>query len=235
MSEIFLVRHGQASFRQENYDVLSHVGIAQAKLLAAQFLTMDLRFDALYSGPLERQKDTAVHFADEYRKQGIPVPDVSIIDDLTEYDTRTVIARYLPGIVENDPSLALDMEEMFADYASFRKIFERSVIAWVNDPDCRGIESWRNFCARIAESLDGIKTERGPGRKIVVFTSGGVIAASMKIVLGLGDERAMRLGWEIVNTSVTRFKYSNRGIGLVSFNSSAHLECAGNPELITYK
>ncbi len=235
MSEMFLVRHGQASFRQENYDVLSPVGIAQAKHLAAHFLTMDMRFDTLYSGPLERQKDTAGHFAAEYRKQAIPVPDASIIEGLTEYDTRTVITRYLPGIIKNDPSLARDQKEMFADYASFRKIFERSVIAWVNDPDCKGIESWRDFCARIETSLKYILTENGSGRRIVVFTSGGVIAASMKVVLDIGDEQAMRLGWEIVNTSVTRYKFSGGSIGLVSFNSSAHLECRGNREFITYK
>jgi broad specificity phosphatase PhoE len=235
MSEIFLVRHGQASFRQENYDVLSPVGITQAKLLAAHFLTMGLCFDTLYSGPLERQKDTAGHFAAEYRTKGVPIPDTSIIEGLTEYDTRTVITRYLPGIIENDPSLARNRKDMFADYASFRKIFERSVIAWVNDPDCRGLESWRDFCARIAESLKRIMNANGSGRRIAVFTSGGAIAASMKVVLGLGDERAMRLGWEIVNTSVTRYKYSGGSIGLVSFNSSAHLECAGNPEHITYK
>jgi len=235
MSEIFFVRHGQASFRQENYDVLSPVGIAQAKLLAAHFLTMGLRFDALYTGPLERQKDTAGHFAAEYLKNSIPVPEASIIEGLTEYDTRTVIVRYLPGVIKNDPSLARDKEEMFTDYASFRKIFESSVIAWINDPDCKDIESWRDFCARIEESLNRIVTENGSGRRIVVFTSGGVVAASMKVVLGLGDERAMRLGWEIVNTSVTRYKYSGGSIGLVSFNASAHLECAGDPKLVTYK
>ena len=235
MSEIFLVRHGQASFKQENYDVLSPAGITQARLLAAHFLTRGLRFDALYSGPLERQKDTANHFAAEYRESGITVPDASIIAGLTEYDTRQVITRYLLGIIGSDPSLAHDREEMFTNYASFRKIFEKSVVAWINDPDCQGIESWRDFCARIAESLNRIMAENGSGRKIAVFTSGGVIAASMKVVLGLGDERAIRLGWEIVNTSVTRCKYSDRGIGLVSFNSSAHLECTGNPELITYK
>jgi len=235
MSEIILVRHGQASFRQENYDVLSPVGIAQAMLLAAHFLSIDMRFDALYAGPLERQKDTAGHFAAEYRKRSIPVPDASIIEGLTEYDTRTVIARYLPGIIKDDPSLARDKEDMFADYASFRKIFERTVIAWVNDPDCKGIESWRDFCARIEASLKCIMTENGSGRRIVVFTSGGVIAASMKVVLGLDDERAMRLGWEIVNTSVTRYKYSDGSVGLVSFNAFAHLECKGNPKLVTYK
>ena len=34
MSEIYFIRHGQASFGEENYDRLSDLGVKQAKYLA---------------------------------------------------------------------------------------------------------------------------------------------------------------------------------------------------------
>ena len=235
MSEIFLVRHGQASFGKENYDTLSQTGIRQAKLLAGHFLSAGLHFDAVYSGPMERQKDSARHFAAEYLAKGLSLPEISIIGGFSEYDTKRVIAYYLPRMIKNDPSLAADLEQMFTSLPSFRKIFETAVIKWVTDPECEAIESWQAFHARVRQSLQQIIEENGRNKRIIVFTSGGAIAASLQMALGTGNEVSMRLCWQIVNTSVTKFKYNEQGIALASFNSYAHLECIGNPGLITYK
>jgi len=235
MSEILLVRHGQASFGQRNYDALSPTGIRQAAYLAGHCLTAGLQFDALYSGPMERQKDSARHFAAEYIKNGSSIPSLRISEGFSEYDTKAVLAYYLPQLIESDPSFARDREQMFKSLPSFRRIFETAVIAWVTDPDCSEIESWQAFCNRVQRSLRQIMADNGSGKRVVVFTSGGAIASALKHVLATGDELSMRLCWQIVNTSVTRFKYNERGIALASFNSYAHLECLGNPELITYK
>jgi broad specificity phosphatase PhoE len=235
MSEILLVRHGQASFGQRNYDALSPTGVRQAACLAEHCLAAGLRFDALYSGPMERQKDSARHFAAEYMKRGIAIPPLSISEGFSEYDTRVVIAHYLPKLIESDPSFARDREQMFKSLPAFRRIFETAVIAWVTDPRCNEIESWPAFCERVQRSLQRIMVENGRGKRVAVFTSGGAIAAALKHVLDTGDELSMRLCWQIVNTSVTRFKYNERGIALASFNGYAHLECLGNTELITYK
>jgi broad specificity phosphatase PhoE len=235
MSEILLVRHGQASFGKENYDTLSQTGIRQANLLAGHFLSTGLHFDAIYSGPMERQKDSARHFVAEYLAKGVSLPEISILDGFSEYDTKRVIAHYLPRMIKNDPAVAADLEQMFTSLPSFRKVFETAVIKWVTDPECREIESWQAFHARVRKSLQQIMTENGRNKRIIVFTSGGAIAASLQLALGTGNEQSMRLCWQIVNTSVTKFKYNEQGIALASFNSYAHLECTGNPGLITYK
>jgi broad specificity phosphatase PhoE len=75
----------------------------------------------------------------------------------------------------------------------------------------------------------------GNGRIIAVFTSGGAIAASIAHVLGLPGDYAMRLNWQIVNTSISRYMYNKERITLAGFNSIAHLNLTGDPAIITYR
>jgi len=48
VSVIYMIRHGQASFGQRNYDVLSPTGILQARVLAGYLVQTGTVFDALY-------------------------------------------------------------------------------------------------------------------------------------------------------------------------------------------
>jgi broad specificity phosphatase PhoE len=45
MSEIYLIRHGQASFGSDNYDRLSPLGVRQAQCLAKHLAKTDKSFD----------------------------------------------------------------------------------------------------------------------------------------------------------------------------------------------
>jgi len=57
MARLVLIRHGQASYGQVDYDRLSPKGEQQARVLGAHLAT--LKLDALYVGPLRRQQQTA--------------------------------------------------------------------------------------------------------------------------------------------------------------------------------
>ena len=59
MGSIYLIRHGQASFGAENYDVLSPLGFQQSAALGDYLDQMGIRFDRCVSGELNRQQDTA--------------------------------------------------------------------------------------------------------------------------------------------------------------------------------
>ena len=78
-------------------------------------------------------------------------------------------------------------------------------------------------------------TGGGSGRCVAVFTSGGPIAAAVGSVLGLAPEKAVGLSWQLVNASVTRFKFSPIRISLDTFNEYGHLEKSGNDRLVTYR
>ena len=59
MGSIYVVRHGQAAFGTDDYDRLTEVGFAQARLLGAHFRARRIRFDAIFTGTLRRQIETA--------------------------------------------------------------------------------------------------------------------------------------------------------------------------------
>ena len=59
MGMVLLVRHGQASFGAEDYDVLSEAGVAQSKRLGAWLREAAVQPAALVHGAMRRQRDTA--------------------------------------------------------------------------------------------------------------------------------------------------------------------------------
>jgi broad specificity phosphatase PhoE len=107
---------------------------------------------------------------------------------------------------------------------------------WISGKhDKPGIESWPAFSFRVCNGIDDIIAAEGRGKNIMLFTSGGPIAALLHKVLGLTSENAIRLSWQVVNASVTRFMYNSERITLAGFNMISHLELQGGEALITYR
>ena len=52
MGNLYLVRHGQASFGAEDYDNLSELGCKQAVRLGEYFRENGQLFDTVFTGPL---------------------------------------------------------------------------------------------------------------------------------------------------------------------------------------
>ncbi len=74
MSNIILVRHGQASSLERDYDKLCANGETQARLLGEYWARRGMVFDGVYSGPRVRQRETARIVADAYRSAGLDLP-----------------------------------------------------------------------------------------------------------------------------------------------------------------
>ena len=73
------------------------------------------------------------------------------------------------------------------------------------------------------------------GRKVLVSTSGGVIATALQRVLGFSDQQAIATNWMVHNSSVTRVRYGGGRVSLLQFNSMPHLERQGKQHLITFR
>lgn len=58
MGSIYLIRHGQASFGADDYDVLSPTGIRQAEILGRHLAELGISFDRCLAGDLRRQQHT---------------------------------------------------------------------------------------------------------------------------------------------------------------------------------
>ncbi|MGM8889153.1 histidine phosphatase family protein, partial [Psychrobacter sp. 1U2] len=86
MTTILLARHGQASFGQENYDRLSELGSTQARLLGQHYATTQRHIDAIFTGSLSRQQDSARYFWETYQPS-ITASNVAPALDLSAPDS----------------------------------------------------------------------------------------------------------------------------------------------------
>lgn len=236
MSELYFIRHGQASFGKDEYDRISETGDIQSELLAEYLYNTGVVFDSVYSGTLERQKHTANRFLSYYAERKTPAYELKFVPDLNEYNSREIIKHYLPLVLNEDPSLSSSLEKIYTDKKAFQNLFNAIMLKMVSGkyefPD---VESWQNFRVRVRKAINEIMAVNGPGKKVIIFSSGGPISATVQLALGISDEVTMRLGWQMVNTSITRFKYNKEGLYLHSFNNYPHLVLYKAKNLITFR
>ena len=83
MSELYLVRHAQASFGADDYDQLSELGHEQARLLGQHFSRRGVTFDAFVVGDMKRHHQTLDGIA---TGMGIQITDRSVFSGLNEYN-----------------------------------------------------------------------------------------------------------------------------------------------------
>lgn len=237
MSTIFMVRHGQASFGGQTYDRLSPRGRVQARILAEHFIESGLRFDALYSGDMDRQRSTAHEICKAYAEAAAAMPEHRIDPRFNEYDSERIVKALIHGVVTQEPALAEDIARIYTDRKSFQRIFERVMMRWIAwNQESTDFESWSRVQARVRAALEDIVRCHGRNKRILVVASGGTISVAVQYALSLPDRETMRLCWQIVNSSVTRFMYNDERITLQTFNAFSHLERMPNAkELITYR
>ena len=236
MSTIYMIRHGQASFGGDTYDRLSDLGVRQAKIVAADLVKKDRRFDAIYYGTLERQRKTADAFMEICREKMIDVPDPIEDKAFNEYDSESVVSNQFPLMLEGDPTLAEMMERIQTDKRAFQLIFEKAMQRWASGNfDPPGVPTWAGFKADVTTGLSALMERFGAKKTIAVFTSGGPVSVAVQFALGLSDAKAMEISWQIMNASVTRFKYNRSNIALAGFNDIGHLELENKGALLTYR
>lgn len=236
MSTLYLIRHGQASFGKSDYDELSERGRRQARVLGDFFLKAGIRFDACWSGTLKRQQQTLGEVRDTFLDAGLDLPPPTETAALDEYDYEAVLRTLVPVIEKEDPAFIRDVNHMLSDRQAFQKVFGRVMIRWASGRDTvDNLLSWSSFAAGATNGIRDITERSDRGSQIAVFTSGGPIAASVGGILNLAAEKTISLSWQLVNASLTRFKFSDGRISLATFNEQGHLEGQGGDSLVTYR
>ncbi|KAF1005035.1 MAG: 2,3-bisphosphoglycerate-dependent phosphoglycerate mutase [Pseudomonas fluorescens] len=236
MGSIYLIRHGQASFGADDYDVLSPIGIQQAQALGRHLAELGLTFDRCLSGDLRRQQHTATAAFEQYGAFDLPVPPLETDSAFNEFDADAIIRALLPDLLHSEPE-ALDILRNAAQNRSeFQRIFALIIERWLAGTfDPPGLESWTGFVARVQGGLQRILETAENSDKIAVFTSGGTITALLHLITRMPADQAFELNWQIVNTSLNQLKFRGREVALASFNSHTHLQLLKAPPLITYR
>ena len=236
MSDLYMIRHGQASFGEENYDRLSPTGVVQAGIVARQWVSIDRKIDAIYVGSMKRQADTADALVCAYQDKQMFVPEIIIDAAFDEYDSGSVFEGQLPAMIEKDPSISEKLPDIFSNKRVFQLLFQEAMNRWVSgDYDAPGVTSWCDFKQRVQNGIHGVMQTQGAKKTVAVFTSGGPISVVVQKALDLTDQMAMAQSWQVMNASVTWFKYNARGIALAGFNDIGHLELENDKDLLTYR
>jgi broad specificity phosphatase PhoE len=230
MGKILLIRHGKAGFGENDYDQLSDVGKYQAQITGHFFKQADIQPTRIYSGTLKRQKSTAeiacVHagFSSEIQMDSI----------YNEYDYQGIIDCLLPGLIADNPSINDDLNKAFSDYPTFERIFSMLLTRWISKAyDSNDIESFDAYTRRVIQGIDHIADNTNDDDITLVFTSGGLIAVSLHLILSIPPISALKLGWSIYNCSITSFYASNQKYRLETFNSVAHLQMNSRDGIVT--
>ncbi len=220
MSGIWLLRHGQASLGAADYDQLSDLGFRQAARAGAALAERGVPVDRLVTGSMRRHRQTAAAFLEALG--GGLEPEVD--EGWNEYDHIAVLLAHRPDFADN-ARMAAELDRDGDPAATFARIFFEAVARWVAGAhDDEYAESFRGFRARVDDALARLEASLEQGQRVVVCTSGGVIASACARLLGVPDGNVFRLVRALCNASLSRLTPTSDGLRLVTFNETVHLE-----------
>ena len=213
MGVVHLIRHGQASFGSDDYDVLSSVGETQSSALGQGWEAEGFVPTDAVAGSMKRHAQTAIAAID-----ACGGPDGYDIDaGWNEYDHVGIATSHDAG------ALGLDSK-------AFQRLLNQAIVDWrsgVGEYD----EPYDVFVQRVMGAFDAVVAMAGPGRSVAVFTSGGPIAMVVSHLLTGDDALFQRFNDVIINASVTTVISGSTGPRLLSFNEHTHLP----HDLVTYR
>lgn len=232
MSTLVLIRHGQAAFAQDNYDVLSERGRAQGEALGAHFGGRGVVLDALYAGPRDRHLGTVRAMRDGAQRHGVTLPEAAVLAQLDEYPFQDVLTAALPGLSREHEELraSLHGKDPLRDVRSFDRLFRAAMLRWTRGELALN-ERYADFRARVVAGLTEIMQREGRKKRVAVVTSAGAIGAVLGHALELSDEHALRLSWVMANTALAELFYNDTELTVSSFNATPHL----TESLVTYR
>jgi broad specificity phosphatase PhoE len=222
VGQLLLVRHGQASWDSDDYDVLSGTGWEQSRLLGKALAARGITPDLVVVGGMRRHRETAEACLAEL--SGAPGTEVD--GGWDEFDHVSMLGKMPSSFAGEKPTRA-----------EFQEWFEAATDRWTGgEHDDDYAESFGAFTDRVGSALRRTAERAGSGTALV-FSSGGPIAWATASLLA--EDRTVASGlWRrlnpvCVNSGVTRLVTGRRGTTMVTFNEHAHLD--GVPDVLTYR
>ena len=225
MSEVYFVRHGQASFGAENYDKLSPLGHRQSEWLGQYFRERVIQFDRVLLGDLVRHQETLDGILKGMSLTGQGAPDRHVRPELNEFAFRELLQAYFTVYPEQSISGNASPEVFF-------KYLRKAMELWVRN-ELQGSESWHAFESRIMAILQFLQ-HQCRNERVLVVSSGGAISMALAKILKAPGETVVELNLQTRNTAVSHCFFNEREMRLTSFNHVPHLDRAGRMESITY-
>ena len=220
MPTLYLIRHGQASFGADDYDVLSPIGHEQAETLGHWFRQEGITPDLTAHGTLRRQKETLAGILKGLGIERTPEEHPG----LDEYDFSGLLnAKYAAGGAPKG---------MHTDHKSHFRTLRSTVAEWQRDEIPNPPETWADFAGRVDGAVralmrDGVET-------VFAVSSGGAIGQAVSALLETPGVHQTKMQLQMKNTAITRFVFSPRNTYLHAFNETPHITAANAGRLLTY-
>jgi broad specificity phosphatase PhoE len=224
MGNLYLIRHGQASFGADDYDQLSDLGHRQSVLLGQYFAEKKMQFEAVYTGALKRHAQT-----EQGIRQGMasaePTCASQIRPALNEYDAQAVITAIAPHPL--DPPSTPEL------YREHFRMLRDGLTQWMNGViSPKGMPSYEVFAEGIGDTLTHIRQHHTGN--VLVVSSGGPISTAVGQLLLSPPETTIELNYRIRNSSITELVFNPKRYTLHTYNGLPHLEHADHAALVTY-
>ncbi|TGL53220.1 histidine phosphatase family protein [Leptospira meyeri] len=235
MSLLYLVRHGQADRLGKNYDQLTEHGWKQAKLLGEYFKSQRIEFDSVYTGTLNRQKQTAQGIIESFSKDIFCIPEPVENSAWDEFDSKMWLGLAAKIRHANDNFAKLyesykkaweEGKEETRDY--FQELIQIVLNDWVRgvwDP----VEPY-TFKEYVEKVSFGPKEIPNDVKSTLVVSSSTPIAIMMGLSCKMQPVEFPVFMKSITNSSLSIFRRENGHWEPVSWNNTPHLQ---NPDLVT--
>lgn len=222
MAQLVLVRHGQASFGQDNYDQLSDTGFKQAQWLGEYFAERGVQFDRVVIGTQLRHRQTADFIA---RGMGIEI-NPELHAGLNEYDFQTLFKCLGP---DHEAVRSYQSDDRKAFFRGLKQVLK----LWIAD-ELKGPlpEKWVDFYQRVKDGM--AHATREGARQVLVVSSGGPVGTVAGISMKAPAELGLELNLQVRNTSFCEYFFNSKSLQLASFNCIPHLDRPDRLSSITY-
>jgi broad specificity phosphatase PhoE len=229
MSQLVVVRHGQAAAFSDDSDRLTELGERQSAVLGEFLASRAVEFDEVVVGGLRRHAQTEAQVAAAYSRAGLPWPKARVEPGWNEYEAGPIMQGLGQALREQDPAFRKLVEDYQAAAGGpernrfFQRMFEVLMARWTaGDVLVEGVESFEVFHARVSDAFDAILKGEG-SRRVVVFSSGGPIGVTVQRTLRAPRPVALELNWRVRNTSLSEYVFGRGRLSLDLFNATPHL------------
>ncbi len=210
MPVVYLVRHGQASYGAEDYDVLSPIGHEQSAVVGRELQRRGITSPQIVCGDLVRQRNTALGIIDSAGFESA----MAIDPRWNEFD---------------HPDMPLPTTGA-GDSFDFQRRLDTALESWVREDN---LDGWRGFQDKSFAALMDFAGTLTAGATGLAVTSGGVVSAIVSRIWGLDAQGTVRINRVVANTSLTSIVFGRQGMNLLSVNDHSHLQA--NRDLLTYR
>jgi broad specificity phosphatase PhoE len=229
MSELYLVRHAQASFGAANYDQLSDLGHRQSRWLGEHLRSRNVQFDQLVLGDMVRHEETITGICEGMQADGA---DRIVLPGLNEYNFIAMTESYTESNAD-DPLIQAIADNPDDKRQHFR-LLRKVLTLWTQDKVDNIPESWSDFKTRVLDAQQQILAMADSGNRILAIGSGGSISTFIGLVIGIPDDSIFDLNLQYKNTAISHFFFNTEKMNLTGFNSTPHLDSNEMEQYITY-